>query len=150
MPLPPESLPPYYMQGNAINNRVTHSDRPWLTLVTQADPNFVDAWYFRSIAHSSLGETNEANEDLKRGFALREKAGATARKRHTGIGGNQPGCRGNRGPPLLSKSPKPSKRCRPGGRFSGPQSGSWGNGILPAGRDQGDRHHRPGISRYRR
>jgi len=40
MPLPPETLPPNYMQGNAINNRVTHSDRPWLTLVTAADPAF--------------------------------------------------------------------------------------------------------------
>ena len=40
MSLPKETLPPYYMQGNAINNRVTHSDRPWLVLVTQADPNF--------------------------------------------------------------------------------------------------------------
>ena len=40
MPLPPESLPPYYLQGNAITNRVTHTDRPWLVLVNQADPNF--------------------------------------------------------------------------------------------------------------
>jgi hypothetical protein len=40
MPLPPENLPPYYLQGDAINNRVTHSDRPWLVLVNQADPNF--------------------------------------------------------------------------------------------------------------
>jgi hypothetical protein len=40
MPIPPENLPPYYMQGNAINNRVTHTDRPWLVLVNQADPNF--------------------------------------------------------------------------------------------------------------
>ena len=38
MPLPPESLPPYYMQGNAINNRVTHNDRPWLVLVNRAGP----------------------------------------------------------------------------------------------------------------
>jgi hypothetical protein len=40
MPLHTESLPPYYMQGDAINNRVTHTDRPWLVLVTRADPNF--------------------------------------------------------------------------------------------------------------
>ena len=40
MSLPPESLPPYYTQGNAINNRVTHTDRPWLVLVSQADPSF--------------------------------------------------------------------------------------------------------------
>ena len=40
MPLPPETLPPNYMQASAINNRVTHSDRPWLVLVSQADPNF--------------------------------------------------------------------------------------------------------------
>ena len=40
MPLPPENLPPNYMQGNANNNRVTHTDRPWLVLVNQADSNF--------------------------------------------------------------------------------------------------------------
>jgi hypothetical protein len=40
MPLPLESLPPHYMQGNAINNRVVSTARPWLVLVTQADPNF--------------------------------------------------------------------------------------------------------------
>jgi hypothetical protein len=40
MPLPTESLPPYYMQGSSINNRVTHTDRPWVVLVTRADPNF--------------------------------------------------------------------------------------------------------------
>jgi len=40
MPLPPENLPPHYLQGNAINNRVTHSDRPWLVLVNQGNPNF--------------------------------------------------------------------------------------------------------------
>jgi hypothetical protein len=40
MPLPPESLPPNYMQGNAINNRVVSTARPWLVLVTQADANF--------------------------------------------------------------------------------------------------------------
>jgi len=40
MSLPPESLPPFYMQGNAINNRVVSTARPWLVLVTKADPNF--------------------------------------------------------------------------------------------------------------
>ena len=40
MSIPPEPLPPYYMQGNAINNRVTVTARPWLVLITQADPNF--------------------------------------------------------------------------------------------------------------
>ncbi len=40
MSIPPESLPPSYMQGNAINNRVVSTARPWLVLVTQADPNF--------------------------------------------------------------------------------------------------------------
>jgi hypothetical protein len=40
MRLPSETLPPYYLQGNAINNRVVSTDRPWLVLVSQADPNF--------------------------------------------------------------------------------------------------------------
>jgi putative SOS response-associated peptidase YedK len=41
MPIPTESLPPYYTQGASINNRVTHTDRPWLVLVTRAD---YDRW----------------------------------------------------------------------------------------------------------
>jgi hypothetical protein len=40
MGIPTETLPPYYMQGNAINNRVVSTSRPWLVLVSQADPNF--------------------------------------------------------------------------------------------------------------
>lgn len=40
MGIPTETLPPYYLQGASINNRVTHTDRPWLTLVAQADPGF--------------------------------------------------------------------------------------------------------------
>ena len=40
MSLPLESLPPYYMQGNAINNCVVSTARPWLVLVTQVDFNF--------------------------------------------------------------------------------------------------------------
>jgi hypothetical protein len=40
MPLPTESLPPHYMQGDATNNRVAHTDRPGLVLVSHADPNF--------------------------------------------------------------------------------------------------------------
>ena len=33
MSLPPESLPPNYMQGNAINNRVVSTARPWRVFV---------------------------------------------------------------------------------------------------------------------
>jgi hypothetical protein len=42
MSLPTESLPPYYMQGNATLGltKVKNTTRPWLVLVTQADPNF--------------------------------------------------------------------------------------------------------------
>lgn len=40
MGLPTESLPPYYMQPNAINNKVVSVSRPWLVMVAQADPNF--------------------------------------------------------------------------------------------------------------
>jgi hypothetical protein len=68
MPLPPESLPPHYMQGNAINNRVTHNDRPWLVLVNQADPNFARDKH-REIEYEFSG---------RRFYADRSKRGAYA------------------------------------------------------------------------
>jgi hypothetical protein len=40
MSLPAEQLPPYYMQGNSIQTKFPTTSRPWLVLVTQADPNF--------------------------------------------------------------------------------------------------------------
>ena len=40
MPLPPESLPPYYMQGASMWTKFPTVARPWLTLVIAADPNF--------------------------------------------------------------------------------------------------------------
>ncbi len=40
MPLPPETLPPGYTQPSAYQTKVTRSERPWLTLVVQADPCF--------------------------------------------------------------------------------------------------------------
>jgi hypothetical protein len=33
-------VPPCYIQGGAIHNRVAHTDRPGLVLVSHADPNF--------------------------------------------------------------------------------------------------------------
>jgi hypothetical protein len=68
MPLPTESLPPSYMQGNAINNRVTHSDRPWLVLVSEADPNFARDKH-REIEYEFSG---------RRFYADRSKRGAYA------------------------------------------------------------------------
>lgn len=40
MPQPPETLPPNYTQPNSYQTKVTRSERPWLTLVVQADPRF--------------------------------------------------------------------------------------------------------------
>ena len=68
MSFPPESLPPYYTQGNAINNRVTHTDRPWLVLVSQADPNFARDKH-REIEYEFSG---------RRFYADRSKRGAYA------------------------------------------------------------------------
>jgi eukaryotic-like serine/threonine-protein kinase len=41
---------------------------------TQIDPNFVDAWLYLGIADRDLGEMQRENEDLKRAFALRNRA----------------------------------------------------------------------------
>ena len=68
MPIPPENLPPYYLQGNAINNRVTHSDRPWLVMVSEADPNFARDRH-REIEYEFSG---------RRFYADRSKRGAYA------------------------------------------------------------------------
>jgi hypothetical protein len=40
MSLPAENLPPYNMQGNAMRTKFPSTSRPWLTLITAADPNF--------------------------------------------------------------------------------------------------------------
>jgi hypothetical protein len=45
-----------------------------LQKATQLDPNYPDAWVFLSMAHGGLGETQHEMEDLKRAFALKEKA----------------------------------------------------------------------------
>jgi hypothetical protein len=68
MPLPPESLPPYYMQGSAINNRVTHNDRPWLVLVTQADPNFQRDKH-REIEYEFSGRRFDADRSKRGAYA---------------------------------------------------------------------------------
>jgi serine/threonine protein kinase/tetratricopeptide (TPR) repeat protein len=52
-----------------------------LDRATQLDPNFADAWYFLGVAHSRLGETERQRDDLKRAFALRNRASDLEKRR---------------------------------------------------------------------
>jgi tetratricopeptide (TPR) repeat protein len=44
-----------------------------LERATQLDPNFADAWSALDLFERNLGETQRANENLKRAFALRSR-----------------------------------------------------------------------------
>jgi hypothetical protein len=68
MPIPTETLPPNYMQGASINNRVTSSARPWLTLVAQADPGF-NADKHREIEYEFSGRWFYADRSKRGAYA---------------------------------------------------------------------------------
>ena len=52
-----------------------------LQRATQFDPDFADAWSYLAIADDLLGENQREDADLKRAFALRDKASAASRSR---------------------------------------------------------------------
>ena len=52
-----------------------------LERATRLDPDFADAWYFLSVAHANLGETQREKEDLERAFGLRDRASDLEKRR---------------------------------------------------------------------
>jgi eukaryotic-like serine/threonine-protein kinase len=74
-----QALKAFIIGTKALHQQLTQSSA-MLQKATELDPNFVDAWMFREIADGELGETQRASEDLKRAFALKDKASASARQ----------------------------------------------------------------------
>jgi serine/threonine protein kinase/tetratricopeptide (TPR) repeat protein len=73
-PLPTSSvqaLKAFIAGTNSLHGQLTQASA-MLRRATQLDPNFVDAWIFLEIADEELGESQRANQDLKRAFALRD------------------------------------------------------------------------------
>jgi eukaryotic-like serine/threonine-protein kinase len=57
---------------HSLHHQLTQASA-MLRKATELDPNFVEAWMYREIADSDIGETQRASEDLKRAFALKDK-----------------------------------------------------------------------------
>src|SRR5260370_590384 len=75
-PLPTTSLPAFkaYLMGVSLYHSQPRQSAAMLRRATELDPNFADAWRWLGFADQNLGETQRANQDLKRAFALRERS----------------------------------------------------------------------------
>ncbi len=73
--LPTTSLPAFkaYLMGANLLQSQPRQSAAMLRRATELDPNFADAWRWLVFADQNLGETQRANQDLKRAFALRER-----------------------------------------------------------------------------
>jgi eukaryotic-like serine/threonine-protein kinase len=73
--LPTASLPTFkaYLMGVSLFHSQPRQSAALLRRATELDPNLAEAWIWLSWADGSLGETQRANQDLKRAFALRER-----------------------------------------------------------------------------
>ena len=73
--LPTTSLPAFkaYLMGANLLQNQSRQSAALLRRATELDPNFADAWHWLFFADQYLGETQRANQDLKRAFALRER-----------------------------------------------------------------------------
>jgi eukaryotic-like serine/threonine-protein kinase len=82
-PLPTQSVQSYkaYLTGYKLMHSQPVQALAMLQIATKTDPNFADAWYFLGIAHASLGETGEEENDLKHAFSLRDRASVMERQR---------------------------------------------------------------------
>jgi serine/threonine protein kinase/tetratricopeptide (TPR) repeat protein len=75
-PLPTSSvqaLKAYIVGAHSIHHELLQAST-MLRRATELDPNFVNAWLYLEIADGDLGETQRASEDLKRAFALKDRA----------------------------------------------------------------------------
>ena len=74
-PLPTTSLPAFkaYLMGVSLYHSQPRQSAAMLRRATELDPNLADAWGWLYFADRSLGETQRANQDLKRAFDLRER-----------------------------------------------------------------------------
>jgi len=70
-----------YTTGLGILHSQPLQSAALLRQATQVDPDFADAWSYLAIADDLLGEKQREDADLKRAFALRDKASAASRSR---------------------------------------------------------------------
>ena len=82
-PLPTVSVQAYkaYVAGYGLIRKQPMQALAMFERATQLDPNFADAWYFQGIANRNLGETQQAIEDFKRAFELRNGAPSLEKQR---------------------------------------------------------------------
>jgi serine/threonine protein kinase/tetratricopeptide (TPR) repeat protein len=73
--LPTTSLPAFkaYLMGANLLLSQPRQSAAMLRRATELDPNLAEAWIWLHWADNYLGETQHANQDLKRAFALRER-----------------------------------------------------------------------------
>ena len=80
--LPTASLPAYkaYLMGVNLYMSQPRQSAALFRRATELDPNFADAWSWLVWADQFVGETQRANQDLKRAFALRDKLSDTYKR----------------------------------------------------------------------
>ena len=67
------ALKAFIVGVNSVHHQLTQASA-MLRKATELDPKFVDAWIYLEIADEEIGETQRAREDLKRAFALKDRA----------------------------------------------------------------------------
>ena len=80
-PLPTSSLEAFkafVTAGSLLHSQPIRSG-DLLRRATQLDPNFADAWSYLAIVDHNLGEAQHENEDLRRAFALRDRASSASK-----------------------------------------------------------------------
>jgi tetratricopeptide (TPR) repeat protein/tRNA A-37 threonylcarbamoyl transferase component Bud32 len=80
-PLPTASLQAFklFITGDHLLMGEPTQSSAMLRRATELDPEFADAWAYLAMVDRNLGETRQANEDLRRAFVLKDKA-STAMK----------------------------------------------------------------------
>jgi serine/threonine protein kinase/predicted Zn-dependent protease len=63
----------FFAGTNLVHNQSMQASA-MLQQATQLDPNFVEAWVMLALSDADLSETERETEDLRRAFALRDKA----------------------------------------------------------------------------
>jgi tetratricopeptide (TPR) repeat protein len=71
----------FYIAGAQLIHRQPVQAAAMLRQAIQLDPNLADAWDRLAMADHMLGENQRVREDLRRGFALRDRASSTAKYR---------------------------------------------------------------------
>ena len=82
-PLPTQSVEAFkaYVTGYNLMLRQPLQALAMMQKAVQLDPDFADAWYFLSVAHLRIGETERERADLARAFVVRNGAAGAEKRR---------------------------------------------------------------------